>query len=213
MSSTLASSRKVTPDPDWAAEKARLEGRLAKFAAWRSLQELRQRPSGKSLMAAIETAAERDRLERELADTSEDYRAWIALSDSSGSDEAPAKPAASGSKPRVRVKATGALVNASEPVPAPAPPSPLQPGVEAPPRIAARSLAAPANPSRSRIVPEEASVVIVRRAKNGRVTRLELPVAGRPVAVRERMDRRARIERQLETADDAAPQTIAKRPV
>lgn len=211
MTSTREPSRKTTPDPVRAAERARLEGRLAEREAWRSLQELRVRPSGKGLMAAIETAAERDRLERELADTCEDYRAWIALSDSPGKDEAVTEPATLGAKPRVRVKAAAKRAKSSEPSPAHVKPDPSRPDTGTAPQAAARRSVA-TGPGRSRIAAEEASVVIVRRAKNGGVTRLELPVAGRPAPVRERMDRHARIARQLEAADDAAPQTIAKRP-
>lgn len=214
MSSSHDLSRKMTPDQSRAAEKVRLEARLAKREAWHSLQRLLERPSGKGLMAAIETAAERHRLERELADTCDDYRAWLALSGDDQDDDAPAKPVASAFKTRVRVKAAARSANRKEPASAPAPPKPAPPASDAtPPRPMPRAMSAHATASRSRVVAEEASVVIVRRAKNGRVTLLDLPVAGRSVAMRDPMEGRARSNRSRVVADDAAPQTIAKRPI
>lgn len=161
-------------------------------------------------MAAIEAAAERERIERELADTCADYRAWLSLSDCAREDDAPAITDKSSFKTRVRVKAAAVSVGGNGAESSHLPVKPVRAVTQTAPRSVSRSPSSFVGHGRG--AAEEASVTIVRRAKNGRVTRLELPVAGRPAVARERMDRRARVERQLETANDAAPQTIAKRP-
>jgi hypothetical protein len=165
-----------------AAEKARLEAKLADNEVWTSLQALRQRKPGKGLMDAIGIISERERLENELMQTSEDYRAWAALAaparKSGGAQAAP--PAVF--KTRVRVKAGAAssvdpaLASAPTSAAASAPAERTSARDERRARLSTASV--PTTAGRGRTVVEEASVTIVRRAKDGTETRIELAPTG-----------------------------------
>jgi hypothetical protein len=211
MSRSRTPARNDVSDASRTAEKARLEARLAKREAWRSLQRLLDRPPGNSLVGAIEVASERERLECELADTCDDYRAWVALSanagDVSGSATA-SKADAPQFKTRVRIKAATAskvTVNgkhAATPASVPG----TTPIAAAPAPMSSRST------EPVRISPEEARVVIVRRAKDGTVTRRELPASTRTTPGHSRSERMAHSSGPRYVAPETAPQPIAKRP-
>lgn len=210
MSRSRTPARNEVTDPSGTAEKARLEAKLAKREAWRSLQRLLDRPNGTSLVDAIEAATERERLERELADTCEDYRSWVALSANAGPEGA-SNADTPQFKTRVRIKAattTKVAINGKRAaVPAAAPPPKPATAIAAAPAPTSSRLIEP-----SRVSPEEARVVIVRRAKDGTVTRVELPVATRMPPGRGRSERPARMADTPQPAPDTAPQPIAKRP-
>jgi hypothetical protein len=160
-----------------AAEKAQLEARLDKVAAWRSLQELRGRKPGKGLMDAIDLLSQRDRLEQELTETSEDYRSWAALT---GQAKRPAgeqpQPPSPVFKTRVRVKAGTASGGDQVPV-SRQPEQPTAKPADAAPKPPSTAVT-PAKPSHGRVVVEEAAVTIVKRAKDGSETRIELSPQG-----------------------------------
>lgn len=203
MSRSRIPARNDATDASAVSERSRLEGRLAKREAWISLQRLRGRADSGRLSDALATAAERERLEGELSETCEDYRKWVALTSS-----AQQVTAAPQFKTRVRVKAATKVAAKGTPVAMPA--AVL---TQSPAKVVSASNPTPQRRSDLiRVGLEEARVVIVRRAKNGTVTRVELPGRDWPSPARDRPDSTPGNSDRRMLPPDAAPQPIAKRP-